>query len=73
MRADLTTFSTGWIGISISLGRDEIDALIARLATIRDNPEHHFHARSDFEGTEGIADIEFWLIGPDERENMFLE
>jgi hypothetical protein len=67
----LTKFSSGWIGLGVGLSTGEIDALIARLLAIRNDPAKHFHVRSNHE--PGVGDIEFYVKQPDGVDNMTLE
>jgi hypothetical protein len=63
MRAKLQIYPTGWFGLQIGLSDHDIAQLIAKLNSLRSS-KGHFHARSDFSGTPGIGDIEFyWAEG----------
>ena len=58
MEARLEDFKTGWFGLSIGLTDDEIGLLVRRLQELQAS-RGHFHARGDFTGPGGVADIEF--------------
>jgi hypothetical protein len=73
MRVDIEDFTTGWFGLTVGLTRPEIDAFIQRLIAIRDDPSGHFHFRSNYEGSGGVGDIEFYVRSPEEPNNMSIE
>ena len=59
MNVTLENFDSGWVGLSIALGRSEIDVLIQRLNDLKSDKLGHFHFRcDDFSAAEGVADIE---------------
>jgi hypothetical protein len=62
-------YKTGWYGISISLGLDEIDTLIELLNGLKEDNEQHFHLSSDFSGEGGVGDIEINVKG-ETHDNM---
>lgn len=74
MNAKLEKFDSGWVGVSLALSTDEIELLLQRLASLKSGDITHFHLRSDdFSPCEGIADIEFCLIGEQEPNNMVID
>jgi len=71
MNTKLEKFDSGWIGLSIALGKSEIDLLLRRLNQLQSGEIEHFHFRNDdFESEEGVADIEITTIGKEEHDNM---
>ena len=71
MRAERESFKSGWISVGIRLRRAEIEPLITALRNL--TVDSHFHLMGNFEGEEvepGVADIEFSLQGPNERDNL---
>jgi hypothetical protein len=72
MQAKLEDFSTGWFGLEIGLSDLDISLLIDRLNALR-NSKGHFHARSDFSGTPGIGDIQFYWAESGSDSNLVLE
>ncbi len=63
---------TGWYGIAIGIGPDEIDLLIERLIFIKNKRDQHFHISSDYEGEGGIGDVEIYLMEENQKNNMFI-
>jgi hypothetical protein len=74
MRGDIEDYKTGWVGLKFGLRPSEIDLLIERLQHLRCHPtNHHFHLRSDFEGSTGIGDVEIYAIDEDSDGNLQIE
>ena len=61
MRAIHEWSNEGWIGISLGIKRDEIDALVAKLLALKDDADQHFHLSSNYEGDGGVGDIEIYV------------
>ena len=72
MQARLEDFATGWFGLQIGLSDKDIALLIDNLNALRDS-KGHFHARSDFTGTPGIGDIEFYWAESGTGSNLVIE
>ena len=72
MQAKLEDFATGWFGLEIGLSDKDIVLLIDRLNALRVS-KGHFHARSDFSGTPGIGDIQFYWAEGGSDSNLVLE
>jgi len=71
MHANLDKFESGWVGITLSFGAEEIDLLIERLRALKDGKLGHFHFRTDdFSKAHGITDIEISMKGEDDEDNM---
>jgi hypothetical protein len=71
MRCVLERFETGWVGVFLALRPGEIDALISRLEYLKHGADRHFHlTRTDWSGSEGVAEMEIGLQGDDEVDNM---
>jgi hypothetical protein len=74
MNAKLETFDSGWVGLSLALGNEEIDLLLRRLNELKSGDINHFHLRNeDFESKEGMADIEITTMGKNEQNNMTID
>jgi hypothetical protein len=72
MRGKLDNFKTGWVGLSIGIKNSEIDDLIHSLQALKQS-RSHFHLRSSFDGSSGIADIEFFSLDENESDNLILD
>jgi len=72
MRVDIEDFNTGWFGLVIGIKNSEIDRLINALNKMKET-NGHFHLRSDFEGSGGVADIELYSQDEKEHNNMALD
>ena len=72
MQAKLEDFATGWSGLAIGLSDQDIALLIDKLKALRSS-KGHFHARSDFSGTPGVGDIEFYWVESGSDTNLVLE
>jgi hypothetical protein len=72
MNTKIVKMSTGWVDVSIALTHEEIDRLRQNLLELQSGKLEHFHIwRTDFDTEEpGIMDIEFTIMGKDERHNM---
>jgi hypothetical protein len=71
MKIELEEFESGWAGLRIACKGHEIDELIRLLTALRNEQVGHFHCRSLFLENEnqGVADIEFSLLGECEVDN----
>lgn len=69
MFVTIENYKTGWYGISIGIGPNEIDLLINQLTRLKKDPDQHFHITSNYEEEGGIGDIEFY-IQDEEKSNM---
>ena len=69
MRAIKEWENKGYIGISLGLTPDEIDALVEMLLALKAMPDQHFHLSSKYEEEVGIGDIEIYVQGA-EPSNM---
>lgn len=72
MQADLEDFKTGWYGLTLGLKSHEIDDLILALKSLKKD-KGHFHFRSDYEGANGVGDIEIFYQTDNEDSNMELD
>ncbi len=72
MRAKIEDFKTGWFGLTIGVKNSEVDLLIDALKKIKYS-QGHFHMRSDYNGSVGVADIEFYAQNENEPNNMELD
>ena len=72
MRAELEDRKNGWSGVQLGIHLSEIDALIASLIMIRDDPDQHFHLSSDYKASGGIGDIEVYVLPDGSPHNLFL-
>ena len=71
MKTFIDRFESGWLGLSFSLGTDEIDKLIGRLNDLKAGKVDHFHFRGDFDAeTPGIGDVEISRKGPDDVDDL---
>ena len=73
MRTSIESLQTDWYGVTLGLKESEIDSLIENLLLLRNKEAEHFHARSTFSGSGGIADIELYLISEDSDDNMVFD
>jgi hypothetical protein len=72
MRVEIENFNTGWFGLAIGIKNSEIDQLINALKEMKETNDH-FHLRSDYEDSGGVADIEFYSQDEKEKNNMVLD
>ena len=72
MQAKLEDFATGWFGLQVGLSDQDIALLIDKLNALRSS-KSHFHARSDFSGSPGIGDIEFYWVESGADSNLVIE
>ena len=54
----------------LGLSNGEIDHLISLLQKIRSDNDQHFHFSSDWEGKPGVGNIEIYVKGDDQKDNM---
>lgn len=73
MKTSIEDFKTGWYGVSLGLREAELDDFIQNLQGLRSHGSGHFHARSTFAADGGIADIEFYLVAEECRDDMILD
>ena len=71
MQADIEDFKTGWYGLTLGVKPEEIDNLIVALQDLKAS-KSHFHFRSNYEGTGGVGDIEFYYQTDDQNSNLLL-
>jgi len=72
MKVEIEDFNTGWFGLVIGIKNSEIDQLINALKKMKES-NGHFHLRSDYEGSGGVGDIEFYSQDEKEKNNMELD
>jgi len=75
MNVNIKDLGTGWFDIGIGLTASDIQPLIERLQRLqelRDNFDH-FHFRSAFAGSGGVADVEIYRAEEDAPKNMHIE
>ncbi|WP_145170667.1 hypothetical protein [Rubripirellula lacrimiformis] len=74
MNVVLEKFDSGWVGLSLALGRSEIDVLIQKLNELKSGELDHFHFRCDnFDASEGVADFEITTSGAGDVNNLIIE
>lgn len=75
MNIDIKDLGTGWFDIGIGLTSSDIELFIERLQKLRqgDPKFDHFHFRSDFAGSSGVADVEIYRAEKDAPKNMHIE
>jgi hypothetical protein len=73
MNVKIEKFDSGWMGISLALGKEEIELFVRRLNKLKAGEIGHFHFRNEnFGPDEGVADIEITTIGKDDVDNMVI-
>jgi hypothetical protein len=72
MKVEIEDFNTGWFGLVIGIKNSEIDQLINTLKEMKES-NGHFHLRSDYDGSGGVGDIEFYSQDEKEKNNMELD
>ena len=72
MKVEIEDFNTGWFGLVVGIKNSEIDQLINALNKMKET-NGHFHLRSDYEGSGGVGDIEFYSQDEKEKNNIELE
>jgi hypothetical protein len=72
MHIKIEDFKTGWFGLELGIKNSEIDSLIDALNMLKQN-DNHFHLRSDFAGTGGVGNVEFYIQNNDEQNNIELD
>nr|CAP48158.1 putative integron gene cassette protein [uncultured bacterium] len=70
MHGELKDWNNGWHGLSLGVTGDELDHLIRMLEQLRKDPDQHFHVSSDYSGSGGLGDIEFYVAPEDATHNM---
>ncbi len=70
MRATIEDFKTGWFGIGLGIKKSELDLLIQRLETLKNNPDLHFHLGSTYSGSGGVGDIEVYVEPEGSEDNL---
>ena len=72
MHITVDDFKTGWFGVAIGVKELEIETLIEGLRQISAN-QSHFHGRSTFTESCGVADIEFYIQGANQADNITID
>ncbi|MCP4488452.1 MAG: hypothetical protein GY820_14185 [Gammaproteobacteria bacterium] len=74
MKSSIEDFKTGWYGVKLRLGAEDIDSLIDYLQMLKDDETYHFHIFSNGAESEtsGIADIEISRKAGTEDSNMYI-
>lgn len=72
MKGHIEDFGTGWFGVEIGLKEEEIDQLVAALQSLK-KEKTHFHLRSEFEGSGGVGDIQFYYQPIEAPSDLELE
>lgn len=73
MKIETEQFESGWIGMRIMLTQQECASLRGLLHALETGEVGHFHAHAtDYDGTPGIADVEFSLLGAGQSGNAAL-
>jgi hypothetical protein len=70
MHSTLEDWKNGWFGVQLGLKKEEIDRVIELLRMLKHEPDQHFHFSSDYKGTGGLGDIEFFVQSVDQPSNM---
>ena len=70
MIAEIEKWKEGWQGITLGLSNEEIDEFISLLQQIRKDNEQHFHISSNWKGEPGVGDIEIYVKGEEQVNNM---
>ena len=72
MNVTIEDFKTGWFGLLVGITDAEIPVLIERLNRLQQS-RSHFHLRSDFTGSGGVGDVEFFLAEPQSPQTLKIE
>ncbi|QIF04095.1 hypothetical protein [Roseimicrobium sp. ORNL1] len=72
MNAEIEDFKTGWFGVQIGITDAEIPILIERLRRLQQTRDH-FHLRSDFTGSGGVGDVEFYWEDSQSPQTLSIE
>lgn len=72
MLVKIEDFKTGWFGLSIGIKKSQVDNLIEALQKFK-TEKGHFHLRSNYEGSSGVGDIEFYPLNDNVPDNMELD
>ena len=70
MHSKLEDWKNGWFGVEIGVKPTDIDALIANLNMLREEPDQHFHLSSNYKGEGGLGDIVFYVQASGDPDNM---
>lgn len=70
MKANRKDFESGWVDISLALSYEEIDRVIELLTELKEEKIGHFHLGSRYDDDSRVSDIEFSVIGKEEKHNM---
>jgi hypothetical protein len=70
MRADVEDFKTGWYQLYLGMTVEEIDQLIQLLRLLQQNQTQHFHLFSDYQEEGGLGEIELYVKGSHEVDNL---
>jgi hypothetical protein len=70
MHINKEDFEKGWIEIGIGIKKEEIEKIIENLRHLKNNPDQHFHFSSKYENDSKIADIEIYIQGDKQKDNM---
>ena len=75
MNIDIKDLGTGWFDVGVGLTSSDIQLLIERLQKLQQGSStfDHFHFRSDFAGSGGVADLEIYRAEDDAPKNMHIE
>ena len=73
MKTQLKDFNTGWYGITFGVKERDIDDLIEALKWLKTNTDQHFHLSSDYEGEQGVGEIEIYVQNESAKDNMHLQ
>ena len=73
MISRLENFESGWVDVLLSLDESEVASLIELLNDLKDGKLGHFHlTATDFDGQQGIANVEFSMKGAEDEDNMIV-
>jgi hypothetical protein len=69
MKLTLDQAHAGWYELSIGVGSEEVDRLIALLAKVRDDPKQHFHLSHEGDSHGGPGRVTFYASFEDDEPN----
>lgn len=73
MKVKLNDFGTGWFAVELGITESEINQLISNLQSLKEKKFDHFVlANNSDEGSQGIENIEIYLSGDNEKNNMVI-
>ena len=72
MFGEIKDWNNGWHGLSLGISAQELDRLIQLLEQLRSDPDQHFHVSSDYSGSGGLGDIEFYVAPANAPHNMHI-